>query len=372
MRLAGTYHPIPYLLERITEYLPGVTVTSAIWLDFDKQIYTTNEAIPLNDYLKVKAQNLRNTQLNSEWSNNTELFTEMKMSKNQLTFEDEDALNVLKLYFPSPVDDFKDLILIAFPQNVFLKSLNAKFKGISAQEKHILSNILCTIFSVEHNRVIEERDFLASVEYINRKKDARIKQLTDDLKSTEQLYSSSIRNIIHDFKNKLEKQLNKTFVINNQVIYKLAKERLTIENIELAIKNAVYLAYNLNVSEESIQISVDHIQLDKLQQVKSKPASTTAINDGKTATLLDKYEEAAIRASAFGLVINGKNVAAQLNPPVTPPAITDAIKKNKSKIAYLLQQYPEKWTNVRKSIRPISILDQSSSQTNGFRVNNVS
>jgi hypothetical protein len=359
MRLAGTYHPIPYLIERITEFLPGVTVTSAIWVDFDKQIYTTNDANSLNDYLKVKAQNIRNTKLNSEWSNQSEPFSEIKKSKNQLTFEDEDAMNVLKLYFPSPVDDFKDLILIAFPQNVFLKSLNAKFKGISTQEKHILSNILSSIFSAEHKRVIEEREFLSSVEYINRKKDARIKQLTDDLKSTEQLYSSSIRNIINDFKNKLEKQLNKTFVINNHVIYKLAKERLTIENIELAIKNAVYLAYNLSVSEDSIQITVDHIQLDKLQQIKNKPASATIVNDGRTATLLDKYEEAAIRASAFGMVINGKNVAAQLDPPVTPPAITDAIKKKKTKIAYLLQQYPEKWSNIRKAIRPISILDQS-------------
>jgi hypothetical protein len=362
MRLAGTYHPIPYLIERITEYLPGVTVTSAIWLDYNKQICTSNETIPLNDYLKVKAQKIRNTKLNSEWSTNMDLFPEINKTKSQLSLEDEDALNVLKLYFPSPVDDFKDLILIAFPQNVFLKSLNAKFKGISAQEKHILSNVLTSIFSAEHKRTIEERNFLASVEYINRKKDGRIKQLTDDLKSTEQLYSSSIRNIINDFKNKLEKQLNKTFVISNQVIFKLAKERLDIENIELAIKNAVYLAYNLNVSEESIHITIDHIQLDKLQQIKNKPETTSAMNDGKTATLLDKYEEAAVRALAFGLTINGKNVAAQLDPPVTPPAITDAIKKKRTKIAYLLQQYPEKWTNIRKAIRPISILNQSNNQ----------
>lgn len=361
MRLAGTYHPIPYLLERISEFLPGVTVTSAIWLDYNKQIYSTNEAIPLNDYLKVKAQNIRNNQLNSEWSNSIELFSNVNPSKNQLSLDDEDALNVLKLYFPSPVDEFQDLILIAFPQNVFLKSLNSTFKGISAQEKHMLSNMLNSILSAEHKRVIDEKSFLQSVEYINRKKDSRIKQLSEDLKSTEQLYSSSIRNIILDFKNKLEKKLNKTFVIQNQVIFKLAKERLTIANIELAIKNAIYLAYNLSVSDESIQVTIDHIQLDRLQVIKSEVASTTTSNDGKTAVLLDKYEEAAIRVASLGLSINGKNVAAQLDPPVTPPAITDAIKKKKTKISYLLQQYPEKWSNIRKAIRPISILDQTKS-----------
>ncbi|PWH87098.1 hypothetical protein [Brumimicrobium oceani] len=372
MRLAGTYHPIPYILERVTEFLPGVTVVSAIWLDYDKQIYSTNEGIPLNNYLKVKAQNIRNTQLNSEWTTNPEPFTEDKKSKNQLTFEDEDELNVLRLYFPSPIDSFKDVVSIAFPQNVFLKSLNSKFKGMSTQEKHILSHILSSIFSAEHTRVVQERDFLESVQHINRKKDLRIKQLTDDLKSTEQLYSSSIRNIINDFKNKLEKELKKLFVINNEVIFKLAKERLTIDQIELIIKNSVYLAYNLNISDDTIQVTVDHVQLNKLKQPENKPKTTINQNDGKTSFLLDKYEEAALRAAALGLSINGKNVAAQLDPPVTPPAITDAIKKKKSKIAYLLQQYPEKWMNIRKAIRPISLLDQSSNQNASTRVSNVS
>ena len=364
MRLAGTYHPIPYFLERITDYLPGVTVTSAIWLDYNKEIYSTNDANPLNTHLKVKAQNIRNTQLNSEWSNTIDLFSDFKKTNTQLSLDDEDALNVLKLYFPSPVDQFKDVILIAFPQNVFLKSLNSKFKGISAQEKHILSNILISILSAEHKRVIQEKSFLQSVEYINRKKDAKINQLTEDLKSTELLYSSSIRNIIYDFKNKLELKLNKTFVINNQVIYKLAKERLTIENIELTIENAIYLAYNLSVSDETIHITSDHIQLNKLQETKNKPTSAISSNDGKTALLLDKYEEAAIKAASLGLAVNGKNVASQLSPPVTPPAITDAIKKKKTKIAYLLQQYPEKWTNIRRTIRPISILDETKNLIN--------
>src|SRR5690554_4274954 len=112
MRLAGTYHPIPYLLERITDFLSGVTDVSAIWLDFDKQIYTTNETSPLKEYLKVKAQKLRNTSLNSEWTTSVELFTDQQNKANQLSLADEDALNVLKLYFPSTVDGFKDIISI--------------------------------------------------------------------------------------------------------------------------------------------------------------------------------------------------------------------------------------------------------------------
>ncbi|HLV42606.1 MAG TPA: hypothetical protein VKY37_10020 [Brumimicrobium sp.] len=357
MRLAGTYHPIPFLLERLKHYLPGVTKTSALWLDHDKQLYTSNEEQPLREYLKVKAQNIRNSQSASEWFKHADLFRTDANTESQLTIDDEDALNVLRLYFTSPIDGKKDIVTITFPNNVFLKSLNIEFKGISTQEKHILSNMLSSILSAEHQKAIDERMFLMRVEEINQKQSSRIKQLTEDLKSTEQLYSSAIRNILNEFKAKLERELNKEFVFNNKVVFKLAKERLSIEEIENAVKNAIYLAYNLNLSEHKINITSDHIQLKKTQQPFVKTSSALE-SDHKTIALLDRYEEAANQALSKGLVANGKNIAAQLDPPVTPPAITDAVKKNNTKISYLLQQYPEKWQNARKSIKPISNLDE--------------
>src|SRR5690554_7792041 len=54
-----------------------------------------------------------------------------------------------------------------------------------------------------------EREFLKQVEDIHQKQVLKIKQLTEDLKSTEQLYSSAIRNILNDLKLKLEVNLGK-------------------------------------------------------------------------------------------------------------------------------------------------------------------
>jgi len=357
MRLAGTYHPIPYLLERLKHYLPGVNVTSALWLDFDKQIYTSNEKQALREYLKVKAQNIRATQLVSEWSQHADLFEINPLTKNQLTIDDEDAMNVLHLYFTSAIDGQKDMLIITFPNNVFLKSLNTEFKGINTQEKHILSSLLSSVLSAEHEKAINERAFLKRVEQINQKQASKIKQLTENLKSTEQLYSSAIRNILNEFKRKLEIELNKEFIFSNKVVYKLAKERLSIDLIESAVQNAIFLAYNLNLTEHKIKITEDHLQLEEIDTPPIR-TSTGIENDRKTITLLDRYEEAALKAKEKGLLINGKNIASQLDPPVTPPAITDAVKKNRSKISYLLQQYPEKWTNTRRSIKPITNLDQ--------------
>ena len=75
MRLAGTYHPIPYLLERLSQYLPGIVEKSALWLDYDRELYSTNDAAPIYNELKVKAQIIRNTTATHEWDSHSGLFT---------------------------------------------------------------------------------------------------------------------------------------------------------------------------------------------------------------------------------------------------------------------------------------------------------
>lgn len=362
MRLAGTYHPIPYLLERLSQYLPGIVEKSALWLDYDRELYSTNDSAPIYNELKVRAQTIRNTTATHEWDNHSGLFTNVNNHKKQLSFKDEDELNVLRIYLSSPIDQMKDMISITFSPNVFLKSLNIEFKGISTQEKHILSSILCSILQAEHTKVVEERNLLMQVERINKQRTTQIKQLKEHLKSTEQLYSSAIENILSDFVSIYERELNKVFTISRKVVYKLSKERLSLSHIEKVMKEAIFLAYNLNFNDKTIVVTEDHIQLGGLP-IRTHNVSSNAQESNKVKNLLDRYEEAALRLIQNNEVVNNKNLASYLTPPITPPAISDAVKKNNNKIIYLLQQYPEKWVNIRSDIRSIAKLDQSSSST---------
>lgn len=362
MRLAGTYHPIPYLLKMISQYLPNVIETNALWLDYDKKLYYSADKTPIQGDLKIKTQELRNNSVVSEWTNDSKLFTYVNRSRNQLSLSDEDELNVLRLYFPSPIDGMKDMISITFSPNSFLKSLNIQFKGISSQEKDILSGMLVSILNVEHKRVTEEKKTLRQIEKLNQIKEKRISQLTDDLNSTELLYSSAIENIVQEFVNELNEELSKEFILTKEVIFKLAKEKLSLETIKETVQNAIYLAFNLNLSSDTVEVTEDHIQLiDK--EVKERSVTIKVSKNDKVLDLLNRYEQAAKQLVANGITVNGKNLAAQLSPPVTPPAITDAIKKNESKISYFLQQYPERWENIRSAIRPINNLDQNHGQS---------
>lgn len=357
MRLAGTYHPIPYLLERLPDFLPGCSETAALWMEYDKEIHYNliNENGPYT-IDKVTAQRIRSTHKITEWANDFDLITNVNNAAAQLSFTDENNLRVLRLCFPSPVDELKDFILIKFPLNIYIKNIDTHFNGISSNEKQLLSQFLFSVLIAEHKRVCNEREFLQNISQFNQKKDHKIATLKNALQTTETLYTTSLRTIIDEFKLDWEKNLQCKFVIDEQVISKLAKEQLNITAIKTNLKEALLMAYNLNFSSQEIKITADYFSLNK--QVKT-PSRKTIVQE-KTLSLLDTYETAANKAIVANKTVNGKNVAAFLSPPVTPPAITDAVKKNSSKIKFILLQYPSRWPLIRQAIRPIRLLDTTS------------
>lgn len=362
MRLSGTYHPLPYLLERLPLYLPGISTVYAVWMDYDKNIYTSLENKPITDTQKQKIQEVRTTPKNAEWRATSELFATDKLQNGQLSLDDENTMNSLHIYFPSPVDRLKDILIIEFPQTVYLKRLDNTFNGITTDEKHLLRNLLQGILLAEHQRVIEEREFLKQLEMLQKRNTTKINSLTTALKSTEMLYSSSIRTIVEEHKSTLETTLNKSIILSDEVIFQLAKAQLSIKKVKEAISQAIHLAFAVNISSPTIHITPDHLQLEKVKEnINASPSSDRS---QKIKILLDTYEDAGLRLQSKGIAINGKNLAAALQPPVTPPAITDAVKKNKTKIAYFLTQYPQKWPLIRKYIRPINHIDEMDSLRN--------
>lgn len=108
------------------------------------------------------------------------------------------------------------------------------------------------------------------------------------------------------------------------------------------------------VTKSVVETVCDFMDTQVLPQLKEE------IYD-KVYDLLERYEEAAQKAMSFGEIINGKVVASYLTPSISPPAVSDSIKKNQQKIQVYLQKFPSKWTLIRKSLKPIRELDFTSS-----------
>lgn len=357
MRLAGTYHPIPYLLEQLERFIPGVQMVNAIWKDKNGVLNTEQGKVLDSDTnAKVMLQKWRDNNKSHEWLSNFTPFNYKNSDNRQLSLEDESNLNILVLYFENVKDGLKDLIAIHFPDNIFLNSLNTTFSGLSSKEKMVLSNLLSSILRSEHQRVLNEYKLLSHMEHNQKIQLNRLNQLESNLKQSERLYTSALAVIVKDIVKSYELELDKQITVNDDVVYLLAKERLTQKQISEILENAIYVAYNLNISQTNIEITSSLVYIDNVNKTEDKLNKQEVLD--KVKLLLDRYEQAAEEALIQGLPVNGKNVAKYLDPPVTPPAITDAVKKNEKRIYYLLERFPNHWKLIRVRLRPLAQIDQ--------------
>jgi len=95
----------------------------------------------------------------------------------------------------------------------------------------------------------------------------------------------------------------------------------------------------------------------------TKPTSTNSIDMNettsrinKTMQLLDRLENAAQLIVQRGLTPTSAEVGNHMDKPITAPAISDALRKNKVRIMQLFAKYPDSWPTIRQHFKPISNL----------------
>ncbi len=359
MRLAGTYHPISYLLNKIPLYIPGIMDVQAIWCDTSKNIRSTFSEAPAEGENRVLFQKWRNQSFKSLWLESFDPFQPFPNQSKQMTLDDEDDLKTLVLSFDSIYDEHQDIIVITFPKNLFLKNFNVSFAGISSQEKLVLSNLLSSILHTEHDQSIKEQRFLKQLSNHSKYNKEKVDLLEEQLKTSEELYSSAIYTILNELLEEFAKEWNTAFKVDKELVKHFAREKLSLAEIKKQVEEIATIAYHLNFDTKEIIIdnSYLHAVASDEKEKNSNPSHIEAEN--RIIQLLDRYEEAANKIDTNNGVLNAKEIAQRLDPPVTPPAITDAVKKNKRKISYFLQQYPNRWKLTRTAIRPIQRLDQS-------------
>jgi hypothetical protein len=69
---------------------------------------------------------------------------------------------------------------------------------------------------------------------------------------------------------------------------------------------------------------------------------------------LDKLEMAAIGLKNKNIAIISSKVGQALNPPISAPAITESLGKNRELIRQLVDKYPDKWETIRQEFKPLT------------------
>lgn len=137
--------------------------------------------------------------------------------------------------------------------------------------------------------------------------------------------------------------------------YKLLEESGSEYDIRSQLDQALRLVRFTHPGNQFYRITAAHLQIvPKTPEVTQVPLNPNQ----RVELLLDKYEASARVAQQRGYTVNGKTIAEHLQPSISPPAITDALKKNRKAISNLLEQYPERWGLLRKYLKPVKELNE--------------
>lgn len=353
MRLAGTYHPIEYILFRIPDLFPGIESSAAIYRK-DKSIRYVSKNIEskVDQYKQTVFQALRGGSNRFKWVD-ADFFEKKNSEKSiQRTLIDESEQQSLIIPIESNEDGRLDLLLLNFKNVIKIFSVDRVFKDLTSSEKNLLGEMIYHMLNSEASRVLDEKKLLSQFKNVQENQQKNKEKLEEEVKELHYLHKNHVERFVLDIIS--ENSLSKSHKIqtDQSFIQALVLRKLSFQELKQNVNDSIDTAFHLNFGTETIQLS--NIHLSKVNVVRN---SQNEKESDKTLQLLNRYEEAALNILEDRLIVNGKNIAAYLN--ISPPAVTDAIKKHNKRISFLINRYPDRWINIKKGLKPIqNITDQ--------------
>lgn len=109
---------------------------------------------------------------------------------------------------------------------------------------------------------------------------------------------------------------------------------------------------------ERVELELAFLQLWKSDDTKLNKIKEPKNRLDKTMHLLDRLEQSALNLVNNGQSLTSSLVGKNMDKAITAPAISDALKKNRSRILQLFKQYPERWNCIRHQFKPIMNLKE--------------
>lgn len=137
---------------------------------------------------------------------------------------------------------------------------------------------------------------------------------------------------------------------------KIAAFRGSPPTLREMLYQAASLATNLQTSHDNERkIIIEDWQLLSVKENENSQENTPLIQHRyiKTYQLLDRLEDAVKTVLDSRKSVTGVNVGKSMGTPISAPAISDSMKKHRSKIVSLMQQFPERWTLLRNHFKPV-------------------
>jgi hypothetical protein len=357
-------HFLESLLNNAALLFPGADKLVAVYYDNNLPGLVSKERIPDHsgnseiirnvdiamDHAVIK---MRKQRPRSTWIHNLELNTIHVDSKTQLDIHSEFDNHVLLIRFPNASDRFSDLLFVYYRNEDQIFQFNKNPQKLSTSLKESVANIL--VRSLDAIRKQVEGD-LAIYKLINRgdiNLNKEIAALKKEIETKEKAQINQFRELVLSYSNPITNQTGIAFTWTDEAILKLVNSNLPFNAIKPLVENTITVMIN---REPNIKTTIEIDTVDLISDVyEQKPEDNTvvSIRYERTLMILDRYEKSANKVVNAGLPLTGVNLGQFCDPPVSPAAISDALKKHSKKIVSLFDKNPNRWSLLRQEFRPV-------------------
>ena len=363
--------PVLFILQLIPSLLPGIEKVIAVFYSPDVagissvQLKKENgeyvqESFQVSDSASIFIR-LRSDNAPYAWLRKEDLPFEIKLKeKVQLEIFNELNNSILSIRVPNAFDNKNDLFFIHFNQDLSNFGTISPNKILSTDNKTIIGHILRhSILAFIQNNSSDKELFVTlseNVRILIRERNS----LRDELDITREKYREGLIRLSNSYLADLFKSNGVIYRLSDTATKKIREYSGDIGNLKPVIAQAARYAETMNLEGTigDVLIADFHIVMDEKKEPRHKESVAVPVGDvpvkyNKTFLLLDKLENAARHVKSKNMLLTGANIGHEFPAPVTPPAITDALKKHRQKILFLFREYPDRWGIIRTEFRPV-------------------
>jgi hypothetical protein len=365
--------PILFILQRFPSLLPGIEKVVSIY--YDKEYERLNAYAILkvkDDYVleetKVndtegKLQKFRRDSAPYLWMQPEDIPFEIKSEERvQLSIFNELNNNILLLKILNEFDGCHDLYFIYFNQNLSNFGIVNSKRSLTTENKSIIGHLLRNSIESYLKDFKEDRELFISLNENNQTVINELTQSRKELTITREKNRDGIIHLCKSYLVDLSRENGHNFLFSDEAIKKLREYDGELGLLRIILDKSVRYAQTMliNGNIQDILISDYHLIFDSAKHKRnveilplSEQTSDIPARYNKTFLFLNKLENAAQTVKSKNLLLTSVNVGNEFPSPITPSAITDALKNHQSKILYLFKELPTRWQIIRCEFRPV-------------------
>jgi hypothetical protein len=266
---------------------------------------------------------------------------------------------ILVLRFKNDHDMLNDLLMIYFNQNLGNFGLNKADKVLTADHKIIIGHLLYYQFKSFLQLNMSNRKLLRTLNNSVMSVIGENMFLKEQLNQIKASYGDNMINVSIQHLQDLAKEYGRTYVLTEEAGNKIKEFKGNLKHLPSILENAIIFTENLLMTggeAEIVNLQSFSLDFDSYQVVEKSEQFTRKIDSRQSRAMqfLDKLEMAAISLKNKNISIISSKVGRALIPPISAPAITDALGKNRELIKQLIEKYPDKWETIRKEFKPLA------------------